>query len=381
MNKTSQAKADCIGLALSGGGVRAAAFHAGVLKWLAEKDQLKDVKEISTVSGGSLFVGLLFHHSNYRWPSSNNYLNSVLPGVRSVLTGKSLQVNALLRLLLNPLNWKFVFSRANIIAQSIEGLWNISATLGEVPAEPVWSINGTTAESGRRFRFKKSKIGDYEIGYADASHLKLSKAMAVSAAFPVGIGPLTLNASQYVWHKRETWGAKSAEPIELKFKKLHLYDGGIYDNLGMEPLFDVGRQKFKHDKKTQIDFLVVSDAGAPYARKSLPNFLRPGRLKQIVDVAMDQTRSLRVRSYVNFLQGNPERGMYLQIGFRQDDYIHGYNAKAYQEDELLTEKEVEFARKYPTTLKRMDVLDFDLLVRHGYETARGNDLAYLKITC
>lgn len=378
MNDASQEKAPCIGLALSGGGVRAAAFHAGVLKWLAEKDQLKDIKELSTVSGGSLFVGLLFHHSGYKWPSSNDYLNSVLPSVRNVLTGKSLQANALLRLLVNPLNWRFFFSRANILAQSIEGLWGISATLEDVPSDPIWSINGTTAESGRRFRVKGSILGDYEIGYADASHLKLSKAMAVSAAFPVGIGPVTLETQKYVWRKRENWGSNSEVQFQPKFKKLHLYDGGIYDNLGIEPLFDVGSRKLKLDKETQIEFLLVSDAGAPYARKPLPNLLRPGRLMQLVNIAMDQTRALRVRSYVGYLVDSPERGRYLQIGFRPEDQIHGLNAKELLDVEWLTDEEIRFAIEYPTTLKRMDVQDFDLLVRHGYETARGNDIAYLK---
>ena len=35
MNATSPAQSKCLSMALSGGGVRAAAFHAGVLKWLA----------------------------------------------------------------------------------------------------------------------------------------------------------------------------------------------------------------------------------------------------------------------------------------------------------------------------------------------------------
>ncbi|HPF07510.1 MAG TPA: patatin-like phospholipase family protein, partial [Spirochaetota bacterium] len=59
-----------IGLALSGGGVRAAAFHSGVLKYLAEKGKLEDVNHISSVSGGSLFTGLVFSINSGRWPSS-----------------------------------------------------------------------------------------------------------------------------------------------------------------------------------------------------------------------------------------------------------------------------------------------------------------------
>jgi hypothetical protein len=48
-----------IGLALSGGGVRAAVFHLGALKRLAGEDLLEQVSTISTVSGGSLIMAAL----------------------------------------------------------------------------------------------------------------------------------------------------------------------------------------------------------------------------------------------------------------------------------------------------------------------------------
>ena len=57
-----------IGLALSGGGVRAMAFHCGVLQWLAERGRLGDISHISSVSGGSLFTGLVFRFGNWEWP-------------------------------------------------------------------------------------------------------------------------------------------------------------------------------------------------------------------------------------------------------------------------------------------------------------------------
>ena len=49
-----------IGLALSGGGFRASVFHIGVLTFLAEKKQLENISYISTVSGGSLLIGLIY---------------------------------------------------------------------------------------------------------------------------------------------------------------------------------------------------------------------------------------------------------------------------------------------------------------------------------
>ncbi|HVD49595.1 MAG TPA: patatin-like phospholipase family protein, partial [Gaiellaceae bacterium] len=51
-----------LGLALSGGGHRAAFFHIGVLACLAELGLLRLVQVISTVSGGSIVGALYYLH-------------------------------------------------------------------------------------------------------------------------------------------------------------------------------------------------------------------------------------------------------------------------------------------------------------------------------
>ena len=51
-----------IGLALSGGGSRAIAFHLGCLRALHDLEILDEVKVISTVSGGSIIGGLYAAH-------------------------------------------------------------------------------------------------------------------------------------------------------------------------------------------------------------------------------------------------------------------------------------------------------------------------------
>ncbi len=167
-----------IALALSGGGVRAVAYHTGVLRWLAKKKVLDRVVHVSSVSGGSLLVGLVFQLSGCQWPSSEYYLSTVAPGIRRLLTTRSLQFDMFLRLM-NPLNWRYVLSRANILAKSIRSVWNVSGTLGQYAETPAWSINGTTAENGRRFRFKAGTMGDYEIGYARADGFETAAAMAM----------------------------------------------------------------------------------------------------------------------------------------------------------------------------------------------------------
>lgn len=380
MSTSSGRAIDTIGLALSGGGVRAAAFHAGVLRYLAEQRLLENVVHISSVSGGSLFVGMVFRHANYCWPSSQAYLIEVFPRFRQTLTTQSLQRSALVRLAVNPLNWRFVLSRANVLAQAIRGLWKVSASLSSLESTPVWSINCTTGETGRRYRFKNGTMGDYELGYADVDDFSLARAMAISAAFPGGIGPLTLKTQNFNWMKRKEWDGDAPEQYQSPFHRLHLYDGGLYDNLGIEPMFDVGRQSLKQDDtlRSHITYLLVSDGGAPLPRQAIPHPLNPFRFKRIADIALDQSRALRVRAFINFLQKNPASGAYVGIGTPAQSSIKRFakGREAFAAELLsqtwLSSDDAKRAATYSTNLRQLTEATFDLLERHGYETAKWN---------
>ena len=370
---------EAVGIALSGGGVRAAAFHAGVLQYLAEKNKLESVIHVSSVSGGSLFMGLLLSCNEYQWPTSSDYIRNVFPKIRRQLTSTSLQRTAIYRLIFNPLNWRYLLSRANVMAQAIQSQWGIDIPLRSLSGDPIWSINGTTAETGRRFRFKDGRMGDYELGYADVRDIPLASAMAVSAAFPGGIGPLFIKPSHFQWHKRETWESTDGEKLrEIPFEGLHLYDGGLYDNLGMEPLFDMGKQAIKPGGTKAINYLIVADAGAALVRSPIPHPLNPMRFKRIADIALDQTRALRVRSFVSFLLRQPDSGLYLQIGanpvhsIQQQGKGNPDNQKRLLDYEWMGSDAVRDSALYPTSLCKMSDIDFQAISRHGYETAKWN---------
>lgn len=255
-------------------------FHLGVMKHLAERGLLEDVARVSTVSGGSLLVGLLLQQNQMRWPTSEQFLARSLPALRESLCMRSLQWGAA-RQLLNPLNWRFLLSRSNLLARALQREWQVQAALADLPVAPEWSINGTTAENGKRFRFKRQDIGDYTLGYASAERFPLASALAVSAAFPGGFGPLTLNARRFDWRRR-SWDdpPEAAKPVEAAFRRLHLYDGGVYDNMGLEPFFDAGRQRPKHDG----GFIICSDAGAPLVNGFRHGPLSVFRLKRVADI-------------------------------------------------------------------------------------------------
>ena len=64
-----------LGIAFSGGGFRAAFFHLGVLRRLAELDLLRHVTTFSTVSGGSMLAALYFLHFKKRFEENEGELS------------------------------------------------------------------------------------------------------------------------------------------------------------------------------------------------------------------------------------------------------------------------------------------------------------------
>lgn len=349
------------------------AFHAGVFEFLAQRGELERVTHVSSVSGGSLFVGLVFKLSGYHWPSSAEYLNEALPGIRKHLCNEDLGLRALARLLL-PTNWKFILSRANIIAQTITKSWGIEVSLADLPQVPEWSINATTAETGRRFRFKRDGCGDYELGYADATSFLLAEAIATSAAFPGLIGPFVVNAVEHEWKKRPKWEADASEArvAEPPSTRLHLYDGGVYDNLGVEPLFDSGQIKLKVEGNP---VLLVSDAGSPFVSGFRISPLNPWRLRRVLDIVMDQVHALRVRSLMALFLGNQGAGALVASG--TDAMRILLEAKIDTTNCIyLPSYLVKRAASYPTDLSQMTSENFELLARHGRETAEVLNVAF-----
>ena len=74
-----------IGLSLSGGGVRAAALHLGLLKRLAHEALLKSVSVVSTVSGGSLVTSAMISRAGAKWPSSDRFVRDIYPAMRELM--------------------------------------------------------------------------------------------------------------------------------------------------------------------------------------------------------------------------------------------------------------------------------------------------------
>jgi NTE family protein len=366
-----------IGLALSGGGFRATVFHLGVMARLAKIDHLERVAFLSTVSGGSLCIGLVYALSDWQWPSSSAYLEQVVPRAREVLTTTNLQVDFIRRVITSPLS--LFRSRAATLAELLEERWGVMARLCDIPETPRWMINATCYETGKNWRFERFRMGDYLYGYSYDTDIPLGQALAASAGFPGLIGALPLDTRPFRWFKyRERWSEEheminpesvreaQTRAYDPNWPIVHLWDGGVYDNLGLEGLHD-----FQSGWQAGVDFLVVSDASG----RSKPEDYSSGTkalLRIILGIMMDQIRSLRSRAILERLINHDDRGAFLQIGNTCRDILLG----AEREDEIsrlcsqcLPEEECISAANMETVIRQLTDEEFQRLYRHGFEVA------------
>lgn len=360
-----------IGIALSGGGIRATIFHLGLFKWLAENGLLEEVKRVSSVSGASLCVGLIYAHNDLTWPSSKIFLSAVLPSIERVILTNDIQTSAVLRLIRSPYYWN---KKPNVIAKQLEHQWGIHGSLANLSGDVAWYTNCTTYETGKRFRFCREDMGDYKIGYVEHPDIPLSHVMAASAGFPVLIGPYCLSTSGYKWRHSQYSGADYSVPDKV----IHLWDGGVYDNLGLESIFKPGDAGTLKDG---LDYMIVSNASAsigPYRRHAGFTY---SNLKRLLDISMDQVTSLRNRMVMDFII-RTNQGMYLKIGNSAEKITSASKCsndlRTHLLQECLSTSDSEKAMNYKTTLQKPKESDYRLLLRHGYEVAKCTYLCYQK---
>jgi NTE family protein len=350
-----------LGISLSGGGIRATVFHLGALARLAQTDYWNKITRLSTVSGGSLCIGLIFQLAGHKWPDENEYREIGLPNAFSLLTQKSLQKSYVLNILLRP--WRLLQGRAHVLSKSFEKVWGISGNVADMPDIPFWVINATCYESGKNWRFSHEKMGDYITNYVYNPSFPLADALSCSAAVPGLIGPLKIKTKKYKWFKFESEYA--VKPIS---KDYTIWDGGVYDNLGAEYLYKPG-QGFQHD----IDFYFASDASARLGlvdRKWIWNYPLPSFKTRLINIATDQVRSLRVRELYNVFFENKNGGV-LRIGETAEYILKHQKYKEIDQinfSKCLNQDQTDKAALFETTLRKLSKNEFQLLFRHGFET-------------
>lgn len=246
---------DSIGLALSGGGFRAAAFHLGVLKRLEELGILPRLNRLSTVSGGSI-TGALYALKCQQHGSGapGDYsVEALISDMRAVLTS-----NFRRRALLGDWRRKAktvasicgVGNRVSLVSKTLDNDIFGGAMLCDVP--PWLLVNATNVLTGKAWRFFHDRAGDYLIGATDKTDsILLADAVTASAAFPGFVEPLPFKTRwqdlkgdllDSRWQKPPRDGSGNFSRWRSEYGKasgeltIPLTDGGLYDNEGLEGL-------------------------------------------------------------------------------------------------------------------------------------------------
>jgi NTE family protein len=246
-----------IGLALSGGGSRAIAFHLGCLRALHRLGLLKHVTVLSTVSGGSV-IGAYFHAHRGDFSSFEADIRRLLSrglvkpmcarflsllGLKIVgaflFVGTVSLIIALLRLtikligLISPKwllrHWERLdihsplhrfASRTTLLEAALDDVLFKGLQLKDMPGEPRLVVNTTELRTGSAFRFSATESGSWRWGKLHRNEALLAHAVAASAAYPLFLPAID---ETLTFEKNGT----------LSDNRVVLADGGIYDNLGL----------------------------------------------------------------------------------------------------------------------------------------------------
>ncbi|HEX2187971.1 MAG TPA: patatin-like phospholipase family protein [Longimicrobiaceae bacterium] len=239
-----------IGLALSGGGYRAAGFHLGVLRMLERVGLLGDVVALSTVSGGTLF-GAAWVKSLLDGEDFARFER----GFSAFLRGTNVIARALDGLVStrphgHPSAPSLIRSAAAVYA---EPAFLGERRLGEVLDSPALQLdevifNSTEFHTGVDFRFRRSANpravvgnGNFPVPRAVAAQVRLADVAAASSCFPGAFEPFVF-PQQFAWPD-----ALPLPEVERALRDaarkpgawdggLPLMDGGVYDNQGLGSL-------------------------------------------------------------------------------------------------------------------------------------------------
>ncbi len=347
-----------IGLALSGGGFRATVFHLGVLARLAEQRCLENVEIVSTVSGGSLAAALVMACNGMRWPSSAEYLDRVLPAAREKMTSQDLQGAVIGDVLRFPL--RLLHTRADEMSRELQKRWALTGRLSDLPEHPRWIINSTCYETARNWRFERGRMADSSFGHTADTDLPLADAVTASCGFPGLVGPLVLDTRQHSWTRPE-----GRVRSHYAFRRLHLWDGGVCDNLGVE-----GMHSFLNGWEQNVDLLLISDGCARSRPEPYRTWNAPRRL--IFGLMLEEIRSLRFRALVERARNHDDQVCYFLIGSSCQDVLRFTGREADMErigGYVQSDPERERAAYFQTTIRRLRQPEFECLFRHGFEVA------------
>ena len=273
-----------IGLALSGGGARAIAFHLGCLRALHDRGILERVRVISAVSGGAV-IASLYAYFDESFEDFDQRISLLLRrGLLRDIVAKLLEPRVVLGALGTSVFAGLVALGADGIRAVVSNLAGVAGhrrigRLGQLqPPLQRWVsrstafedamralvgdltvasprregidvvINACDLRSGAAFRFGSQESACWRYGKVGGEPVPLSLAIAASAAYPVLLPALD---KQFDFTGRDG---------RTHRHRVLLTDGGVYNNLGTSCL-EPGRSADYSSNVFPADYIICCDAG------------------------------------------------------------------------------------------------------------------------
>jgi NTE family protein len=195
------------------------------------------------------------------------------------------------------------------ISDRVEGAYRKhlyrDATLQALPNRPRFIFCAANLQTAALFRFSKEYAADWRLGRALAPNLSLATAVTASSAFPPFLSPVVLKLPERAWDPDPRYRATVDAALR---EKIVLTDGGVYDNLGLEPII-------KRCKK-----VLVSDGGGYVGHPhNVPSdWVR--HLRRVTSVIDHQVRNLRKRVLIEGYERGDFTGTYWGIRTEITEY-------------------------------------------------------------
>lgn len=277
-----------LGIALSGGGSRAAAFHRGTIQGLQEIDLLNRVDVISSVSGGSIFAAA-WMAAFWRDQELPQFLSDIGIELARGFIARSITPSAFK--LIRP-----SYTRANLLAETFDRTLTHGMQLKDLPARPLLCMNTSVMNTGQVGKFSKHGFSSTGIHAPEETqgqsnpcipllNFPVALAATASAAFPIGLPPVYLLRGTHI---PDGWGG----PRLADHRRFALTDGGVLENLGVQTLLK--------SRRFGAWDLIVSDAG----RMEIP--WKPGGLANCIRGALMGAVSLPTIERVMVMMNNKE---------------------------------------------------------------------------
>jgi NTE family protein len=212
-------------VALSGGGFRATLSGLGVIRFLADAGLLGRMRYSSSVSGGSLANGLVA--AAYPQLKQGGFARATLDDQVIRPFARKISSESLKARLLRS-SWRIVGprTRTDLLTDTFDDWWFQGLRLSQLSPDCRWIFNAANLTTGVRFGFERDVVGDYVMGRVStgASDFRVAQAVAASAAVPGAFARMGLGDVPF--------------PC-ANGREAQLLDGGVYDNMGLEPLDDL----------------------------------------------------------------------------------------------------------------------------------------------